>query len=115
MRKKLFLITIFTMFFLIIPLNINASYDAMIKGSQVRIRTGAGTNYEAIYSLGENTPITVLDKTKITGNGCSAGWLKVSYDNKEGYVCSSNADDTASQRRTVYICRQVFRGCYNEG
>ena len=89
MRKKLILITIFTIFFFILPLNIFASYEAIIKGSYVRIRTGAGTEYEAIYSLGENTSITIIDKTKITGNGCSAGWLKVSYDNKEGYVCST--------------------------
>ena len=89
MRKKLFLITAFTIFFFIIPSNICASYDAVIKGSQVRIRTGPGTNNEAIYSLGENTQITVLDKTKVTGTGCSVGWLKVSYDKKEGYVCSS--------------------------
>ena len=89
MRKKLILITIFTIFFFMIPLNIFASYEAMISGSQVRIRTGAGTSYEAIYSLGANTPITVLDKNKVAGNGCSAGWLKVSYNNKEGYVCST--------------------------
>lgn len=89
MRKKLILITIFTIFFFMIPLNIFASYEAMISGSQVRIRTGAGTSYQAIYSLGANTPITVLDKNKVAGNGCSAGWLKVSYNNKEGYVCST--------------------------
>jgi hypothetical protein len=63
MRKKLILITIFTIFFLIIPLNIYASYEAVIKGTQVRIRTGPSTNNEALYSLGENTPtidVTIL-------------------------------------------------------
>ena len=88
MKKKTILIIILTISFFLIPLNIKASYDAMISATQVRIRKGAGTGYTALYSLSSNTPITVVDKTKHSGTGCSEGWYKVIYDNKEGYVCS---------------------------
>lgn len=88
MKKKILLILIFAISFFIIPLNIFASYEAMISATQVRVRKGPSTEYASMYSLSPNTPITVVDKTKITGTGCSAGWYKVIYDNKEGYVCS---------------------------
>ena len=60
----------------------------MISATQVRVRKGPSTDEKALYSLSPNTQITVVDKTKHTGKGCSDGWYKVIYDNKEGYVCS---------------------------
>ena len=89
MKKKITILLILILSFFLIPLNIYAGFDAMISAEAVRVRTGAGTEYKAIYSLSPNTPITVVDKTKYTGTGCSKGWYKVIYDNKEGYVCSS--------------------------
>ena len=89
MKKNITLILILVLSFFLVPLNIYASFDAMISASAVRVREGAGTEYKALYSLSPNTPITVVDKTKYTGTGCSKGWYKVIYDKKEGYVCSS--------------------------
>ena len=88
MKKKTILTIIFMLSFFLIPLNIFASYEAMISATQVRVRQGPSKDTKALYSLSPNTPITVVDKTKHTGTGCSAGWYKVIYDNKEGYVCS---------------------------
>lgn len=89
MKKNITILLIFVLSFFLVPLNIYASYDAMISATAVRVREGAGTGYKALYSLSPNTPITVVDKTKYTGTGCSKGWYKVIYDKKEGYVCSS--------------------------
>ena len=89
MKKNITITLLFVLSFFLVPLNIYAAFDAMISASAVRVRKGAGTEYKALYSLSPNTPITVVDKTKYTGTGCSKGWYKVIYDNKEGYVCSS--------------------------
>lgn len=88
MKKTKILTIIFILSFFLIPLNIFASYEAMISATQVRVRKGPSTDEKALYSLSPNTQITVVDKTKHTGKGCSDGWYKVIYDNKEGYVCS---------------------------
>lgn len=88
MKRKTILTIIFILSFFLIPLNIFASYEAMISATQVRVRKGPSKDTNALYSLSPNTPITVVDKTKYTGTGCDDGWYKVIYDNKEGYVCS---------------------------
>ena len=87
MKKTKYIL--FTLFLLIIiPFRVNASFSAYIQGNDVRIRSGAGTNYSVITSLNSNTDITVIDKTLYEGNGCSEKWYKINYSNKEGYVCS---------------------------
>ena len=87
MKKTKYIL--FTLFLLIIiPFKVSASFSAYIQGNDVRIRSGAGTNYSVITSLNSNTDITVIDKTLYEGNGCSEKWYKINYSNKEGYVCS---------------------------
>ena len=86
--------------FFVLPYSVKADYSAVITGSSVRIRSGAGTNYNALYTVNTNTPITVLDKTTIPGEGCNAGWVKITYKGTEGYVCSkyvSYVDPTFNQ------------------
>ena len=86
--KKKFLFIYITLFILFTPFIVNASYDAEINGTGVRIRTGPGTNNDAIISVGKGTTLKVVDKTLYTGTGCNSKWLKVIYKEKEGYVCS---------------------------
>lgn len=73
---------------LLIPLKVFASYNAYITGDDVRIRSGAGTGYSVVTAVNSNTEVSVIDKTLYEGTGCSEKWYKVSYNNKEGYVCS---------------------------
>ena len=70
------------------PLNIFASYSAVVTGNDVRIRNDHNTNGKVLYSLNINTAITVIDKKLYEGDGCSDGWLQVSYKNTTGYMCS---------------------------
>ena len=88
MRKNIFLYILFTTILFCIPLYIKADYDAVINGSDVRIRSGATTNSDILYSVNSNTALTVVDKTLYEGDGCSSKWYKVIYKNKTGYVCS---------------------------
>lgn len=88
MKNKI-LKTILFIIFMYIPLLINATtYDAVITGDDVRIRTGAGTNNKVIVAVNSGTEIKVLDKTLYEGTGCTSKWLKISYNEKEGYICS---------------------------
>ena len=98
--KKVFAYLLLSTLFFILPYSVKADYSAVINGSSVRIRSGAGTNHSALYTVNTNTPITVLDKTTIAGDGCASGWVKVVYKGKEGYVCSkyvSYIDPTFNQ------------------
>ena len=70
MKKTKILTILFILSFFLIPLNIFASYEAMISATQVRVRKGPSTDEKALYSLSPNTQITVVDKTKHTGKGC---------------------------------------------
>lgn len=88
MKKYKLLILLSILFILLIPLRIKASFDAVISGNDVRVRSEATTSSNVLYSLNRNTPITVVDTAKISGAGCDSGWYKVIYKNTSGYVCS---------------------------
>ncbi len=68
---------------------VNASTTIYVSGNQVRLRSGAGTNYNYIMELNDNTALTLLSNEKYNGDGCANGWYKVKVDNKEGYICST--------------------------
>ena len=88
MNKKVLLLILLSCL-LFLPGNVYAAYDAIISGNSVRIRSGAGTENSALYTVNSGTPISVVDKTLYSGTGCSKKWYKVIYKNKTGYVCSS--------------------------
>ncbi len=99
-KKLLIACLLLNALFFVLPYSVKADYSAVITGSSVRIRSGAGTNYNALYTVNTNTPITVLDKTTIPGEGCNAGWVKITYKGTEGFVCSkyvSYVDPTFNQ------------------
>ncbi len=88
--KKKFLLTILFVFCLAMPSILNAEeYQARITGSSVRIRNNPSTSGGILHTVNAGTSIVVLDKTTISGAGCSNGWLKIKYKEKEGYVCSN--------------------------
>ena len=87
MRKKIY--TILFIFLLCFPLFVKADYEAVIKGTSVRIRSEANTDSKILFNVNSGTSISVVDKTTIEGSGCKNGWLKIIYKEKECYVCSS--------------------------
>ena len=89
MKKNFIMTIVFFIAFFCIPLYAYADYDAIITGNTVRIRSGAGTNNGALYTVNSGTEIKVVDKTLYSGTGCSDKWYKVIYKNKTGYVCST--------------------------
>lgn len=102
MKKKSLKMLFVLLFFMCIPLYINASgYDAIIIGNDVRIRTGAGTNYSVIVAVNKNTEITVLEDTLYSGSGCDSKWAKISYKGDQGYVCSKYVQKVDKTTTTV--------------
>ena len=87
---KVFLILIISFSMLTPYYKVNAaSYDAFITGNAVRLRKNPTTkNSDILDSLNVNDKVYVIDSNIISGDGCSEGWLKVRYNNKEGYVCA---------------------------
>ena len=88
------LLNILVLFSLFLPLfNVRAESTAgYITTDAVRFRSLPTTkNSDILDTLNTNTIITILDENKIydnDNNDCNDGWLKVAYDNKEGYICS---------------------------
>ena len=102
MKKNFFILIILTIFFFIFPSYIDASYDAMISGDTVRIRSGAGTENSVLYVVNSGTSISVVDKTLYEGTDCPKKWYKITYKEKTGYVCSRYVkfvDNTPLPRR----------------
>lgn len=60
-----------------------------ITGSDVRMRSGAGTNYSILGTYGKGTQMTVT--------GVSGNWYAVSYNGKTGYVSSDYMKVTSSE------------------
>lgn len=108
MKKHIITILIINII-MFIPIKINASYDAIITGDTVRIRTGAGTNYKDIVTVNSGTEITVIDKTLYTGDGCSDKWYKITYDNKTGYVCSKYVSFTNTSYSGINVIDYTAR------
>ena len=88
MKKIIYLCILLITFFFFIPLNVFASFDAIISGDSVRIRSNPGTENTALYTVNAGTSITLDDKTLYDGTGCSQKWYKINYKEQVGYVCS---------------------------
>ena len=65
-----------------------ASYVGYTTGD-VNFRKKATTSSGVYLEIPKNTKVDVLDPTAVSGSGCGYGWIKISYDGKTGYVCSS--------------------------
>lgn len=106
MKKKSIKMLFSLLFFMCIPLFINASgYNAEINGNDVRIRSGAGTNYSIIVNVNRGTEVTVLEDTLYSGTGCDQKWAKVLYKEKEGYVCSKYISKINTETKVDWSAR----------
>lgn len=106
MKKKSIKMLFSLLFFMCIPLFINASgYNAEINGNDVRIRSGAGTNYSIIVNVNRGTEVTVLEDTLYSGTGCDQKWAKVLYKEKQGYVCSKYISKINAETKVDWSAR----------
>lgn len=60
-----------------------------ISGDQVNFRSGAGVNYGSQGTLARGTIVEVKSAYAVSGSGCSSGWINISYNGKNGYVCKA--------------------------
>lgn len=77
------------------PIQTNAeeTYTGKITSNDVRLRSKPTTEKEngqsnILTEVDEDTVVTVLSTTKVSGTGCSDGWYNVSYQSYTGYICS---------------------------
>ena len=76
--------------------NTNISENiAIVNTDGLKFRTGAGTSYSIIKVLNKGEKVEVISE--------SAGWSKVRYDSRLGYVASQYIDKT----NTNYIIKEV--------
>jgi len=92
MKNKVFYISIFFIFLFIVNMNICCAevFKGKITGTGVRLRSGPGTNYDALKTVSKNDEYTLVNNTKYsTEKGCSNGWYKIYYEGSAtGFVCS---------------------------
>ena len=89
MNKKIILTILFVLCLIMPNILYADGFQALITGSSVRIRNNPSTSGSILHTVNAGTSVIVLDKTTISGAGCSNGWLKINYKEKEGYVCSN--------------------------
>lgn len=62
--------------------------DLNVRSAPTTDNNPDGSN-NIIGELDSGVLVTVNDWNKVSGNGCRAGWLHITYGNLTGYVCSS--------------------------
>lgn len=66
----------------------STSQTGYIKGNDVRLRSGAGTNYSILGTYNNGTPLTIT--------GTSGNWTAVTINGVKGYVNSAYVTTTKS-------------------
>jgi beta-N-acetylglucosaminidase len=104
-------LVIFSSFFSYVPF-ILADGVTGVTTSDLNIRSGPGTNNSIIgYIPNSGIAISLLSTSTYAGDGCLSGWLNISYNGTNGYVCSkyvtvngqaSNGRPWTSPRKAIY-------------
>lgn len=71
----------------------------VITGSQLNIRSGPGTNYEAVGAVNKGEKVTILEQIKVgkTTWGCtSAGWISMDYVDVDGETDTEETNITGT-------------------
>ncbi len=91
MKNKM--LKLFLLIFIFI-INMNTyyaeNYIAEIKGTDVRIRSGAGTNYAALGTTNTGSSYKMVSNTLVPNEGgCASGWYQIYYNTSvTGFICS---------------------------
>ena len=101
--------------------------SGIVNGTQVRIRSGAGTSYGTILDdAGDGNTYTLLNSSAYStsdgSNGCDTGkWYKISYNNQVGYICSeffsivpSSEDDNSGYQSIDLSGSKGVIACYED-
>ena len=72
-----------------------AGSNGSVKGSDVRMRSGPGTNYSILGTYQNGTPLTVT--------GTENGWSKVTIGGMSGYIRSDYVSGGGADSKTGYI------------
>ena len=124
--KKFLKCSLILMITLILNINVYA-LTGTVSGTDVRIRSGAGTSYGTLledagygksYTLLSSSPYSTSDGT----SGCGTGkWYKVSYNNQVGYICSefmtvnSSSENDNSSAQTIDLSgSKGIIACYED-
>ena len=124
--KKFLKCSLILMITLIFNINVYA-LTGTVSGTDVRIRSGAGTSYGTLledagygksYNLLSSSPYSTSDGT----SGCGTGkWYKVSYNNQVGYICSefmtvnSSSENDNSSAQTIDLSgSKGIIACYED-
>lgn len=68
----------------------------------LKVRNGAGVNYDVYQSLKDNTHLTLSNVTKKAGNGCTDGWYSLNINTfKDKYTCSTYTDTYNSKSNVI--------------
>ena len=100
--KRLILLVFFVLsLFLFIPKTFASKIGIVNDSVGINFRSAPNTGDNVITKIKYNTQIIILDVNKYTGTGCSDGWYKAGYNNKEGYVCSTYISIIENESGTV--------------
>ena len=93
-----------------------AESNTVISGSNVNVRSGAGTDSSIVTALGNNTQVTVMNQT--TGSDGNV-WYLISFAGGSGYVRSDfvkyQTAYTADANFEAYLTQQGFPESYKPG
>jgi len=71
---------------------VSASTTGIIHGEKVNFRTEPRTGSTVILQFQNGTTVAVKSTYVVKGNGCNSGWVNITYQNKDGYVCRDYID-----------------------
>jgi len=82
--------------------NVSAATNGRITGSGVSFRSGATTDASVYQYLNVGNVVTINSTEKKSGKGCAAGWYSITYNGKNGYVCSEFVTLTTEEVKYSY-------------
>lgn len=91
MKQKYFFV-IFSVFFLILTVSTSSALAKMvsIKGDDINMRSGPGTNYKVLWKLGSGYPLKVLKRKgnwyRVQDFEGTIGWVHKMVTSSKGYM-----------------------------
>ncbi len=101
-------IMLFSCFLFVLSMNFCYAQSRLkIVGTDVNLRSGAGTNYSIIKKLNKNAEYSLVNNNITKSNdSCSNGWYQIYYEGtKTGYVCrdyTSLIDESGNVSGDIY-------------
>lgn len=86
---NIFILTIFVMCSFLAFKSTSHALDIGYTTGNVNFRKGPGTSYKVYLEIPKGTQVGVINPSPVSGKGCSVGWIHISYDDKNGYVCAT--------------------------